>query len=53
MIPDIISIIEKKKLGHALTQEEIAFFADGAAHGTIGAVLRNRNFGFASIGSLM
>ena len=35
MIPDIISIIEKKKLGHALTQEEIAFFADGAAHGTI------------------
>jgi len=32
---DIISIIEKKKLRQALTKEEIAFFANGAAHGTI------------------
>ena len=35
MTPDILSIIEKKKLGQALTQAEITFFADGAARGTI------------------
>ncbi len=32
---DIVSIIEKKKLGKALTEEEIRFFANGAAHKTI------------------
>ncbi len=32
---DILSIIEKKKLGKALTQKEIAFFANGAARGTV------------------
>jgi len=32
---DIIQIIEKKKLGNALTQPEIAFFIDGAAGGSI------------------
>ncbi len=32
---DIIQIIEKKKLGHSLTQPEIAFFVNGAAEGSI------------------
>lgn len=32
---DMVSIIEKKKLGEALTKEEIAYFATGAAQGTI------------------
>ncbi len=32
---DIIQIIEKKKLGTALSQSEIAFFVDGAAKGAI------------------
>ena len=32
---DIIQIIEKKKLGNALTQEEIAFFIRGATDGGI------------------
>ncbi|MFH1512502.1 MAG: thymidine phosphorylase [Bacillota bacterium] len=32
---DIIRIIEKKKLGNALTQREIAFFIDGATDGSI------------------
>ena len=32
---DIVSIIEKKKLGGTLSREEIAFFANGAARKTI------------------
>ena len=32
---DIIRIIEKKKLSEPLTQQEIAFFINGAAAGTI------------------
>lgn len=32
---NMVSIIEKKKLGHALTREEIAFFVSGAADGSI------------------
>ena len=32
---DIIQIIEKKKLLNALTQQEIAFFIEGATNGTI------------------
>ena len=32
---DIISIIEKKKLGQVLTKEEIDFFVAGAADGSI------------------
>ncbi|HNW87399.1 MAG TPA: thymidine phosphorylase [Candidatus Limiplasma sp.] len=32
---DIVSIIEKKKFGHELSKEEIAFFANGAANGSI------------------
>ena len=32
---DIVSVIEKKKLGQALSKEEIRFFANGAADGSI------------------
>ena len=32
---DMVSIIEKKKLGGALTQQELVFFANGAAQNTI------------------
>ncbi|MDD6040912.1 MAG: pyrimidine-nucleoside phosphorylase [Clostridia bacterium] len=32
---NMVSIIEKKKLGHPLTREEIAFFVSGAADGSI------------------
>ena len=32
---DIVSIIEKKKFGHELSSDEIAFFANGAADGSI------------------
>lgn len=32
---DMVSIIEKKKLGKALTQEEIAYFVNGAATGSV------------------
>ena len=32
---DMISVIEKKKLGKELTQEEIEYFVQGAATGSV------------------